>query len=313
MFWKIIKLVILVTGLILALLAFGFIYQNIPSDPESLVREENSNENIQEIDYGGTPVFMENLRFNHNEISYFIEGSCEAERKTSTREAFKIFEEEMKIISFKEKLTLDSDIIVGCSDDFVKLGKNLFRAGEGGPSKIINTSNFKVIEEGRIQLYEASECSRPVVEIHEIAHVFGFDHIKNPKSIMYNISKCDQEITPDMVEIVNKLYSVEPLPDAIIKELSATKKKRYLDFNITILNEGLEDISNMSLTIISEGEKVEEFSLEEIKIGYGRTLRVTNIKLPSRNTNSVEFRVDYENKVRELSEENNKAEMKLAQ
>jgi len=311
MFLKIIKVLILILIFIFALLSFGYIYQNIPSDPQNLFLKDTSIEPEEIIDYGTTPVFMENLRFNHDDISFFIEPSCTLSRKNSMKQAFQIFQSEMKIISFHEISSSNADIEVGCSEDFIKINKNFFRAGEGGPSKIINTSKFKIIEKGKISLYKDSECKLPVVEIHELGHVFGFDHTNNPKNIMYNISKCDQKISPDMVKIINELYSIEPLPDARISELTAVKKKRYLDFNITVLNEGLESISNMSLTIVSEGKEVSKFYLGDIKIGYGRSLYVTNIRLPTSNVDAIDFYLDRENSVRELNEENNFAQMKV--
>jgi hypothetical protein len=226
-------------------------------------------------------------------------------------EAFKIFHNETKIITFHEISNDSADILVGCSKDFVEVQERHFAAGEGGPSIIINTSGFKTIEQGKISLYKDQRCESPVVEIHELGHVFGFDHSENPKSIMYNISNCGQKITPDMIEIVNKLYSIEPLPDARISELVAYKKGRYLDFNITILNDGLLPIENISLSIFSgeDEDEIEKIDLGRIGIGFGRTLRATNIKLSSRNDKEIKFVVDHENKVKEFRENNNEARM----
>ena len=64
-------------------------------------------------------------------------------------EAFSILHQKMEVISFYETKESDAEIIVDCSNDFEKLEGNLFAAGEGGPSKIINTSQFKVIKEGK--------------------------------------------------------------------------------------------------------------------------------------------------------------------
>ena len=46
--------------------------------------------------------------------------------------------------------------------------------------------DFKTIEKGKIALFKESKCEYPVVELHEISHVFGFDHIDNKKSSSIN-------------------------------------------------------------------------------------------------------------------------------
>lgn len=293
--------------------SFVAIYQNLPQSPVEMRASEIEPEVVTIINYGATPVFAENLRFNHNNISYFIEDDCTKIRKEAMLEAFDIFADEMKLISFYEVKNKDvADIEVGCSDDYIELGENLFTAGEGGPSKIINASVFKTIEKGTILLYSDSRCDYPCVELHELLHVFGFDHTEDPKNIMYHVSNCDQRITPDMVELIDKLYSMEALADATIDELVAVKKGRYLDFNITVLNEGFIGIDSINLTIIAEGRDVHVVNLGEINIGYGRTLQATNIKLPSRNIEKIDFIIDIDNVVRELNENNNFMEMVVA-
>ncbi len=226
-------------------------------------------------------------------------------------EAFEIFSNKMGIISFYQGADRNADILVGCSNDYIEVGENLFAAGEGGPSRIINSSWFKVIEKGKISLYNDPQCDYPIVEVHELLHVFGFDHVSNPKSAMYNTSSCDQRITPDMISIINKLYSIEPLPDATVGKLCVIKRGKYLDFNITVLNNGLIDIENIFLDIVAEGKKVKQIDLDDIKIGSGRTLVVTNLKLPSVNIEVIDFVLDRDDIVAELDENNNLVQMTL--
>ncbi len=314
MILRILKLVVLVSGLILILLSSGFIYKNIPIEPIDFIMEKFDSGPKEIINYENVPVFMENLRFDDKNISFFIGESCDEDRKSTMISAFEIFENEIGIISFYESYGEDPDIRVTCSDESIKTGDKTFKAGEGGPSKVINTSNFKIIGEGIINLYKKSECITPVVEIHEISHVFGFDHSLNPKSILHNVSECDQKITPDMSELIRNLYSVEPLPDAVIKNLTAIKRKRYVDFNLTVFNEGLVDISNISLTVVSKKGELEEFFLNEIKVGEGRTIKMSNLRLPfGSRIDSLEFFIDYKNSLEELNENNNYAKMNLAQ
>lgn len=307
MIGKTISAVIMTAILVISLV---FIYQNLPQKPIEMEAGTTIPEQTSIIAYGSTPVFAKNLRFNHNHISYFIEEECAGIRKDTMIKAFNIFEDKMDLISFyKVNNNIDADISVGCSDNYIKLGENLFVAGEGGPSRIINTSIFKIIEKGKISLFKDPQCSYPVVELHELSHVFGFDHSKNPLSIMYNVSGCNQRITDDMVELIDNLYSIEPLADALISELTAIKKGRYLDFNITILNEGLTKIDSINLSVVSNGKEIQLVNLGELDIGYGRTLRATNVKLPSISVKRIDFIIDRDEAIRELNEENNFMQM----
>jgi len=305
MIGKIIVVIVVLIGLILSLFLF---YQNIPRDPIALKASEVKPDPIGLVNYGAVPVFSENLRFNHNMISYFIDDECSDVRKKAMVRAFTLFANKMKIISFYE-VGADADIDVGCSDDYIPIDDRLFAAGEGGPSRIINTSIFKTIEKGKISLYNDPRCDYPIVEVHELGHVFGFDHSPDPKNIMYNVSECDQVISDDMIKLINELYSIEALADASIKDVKAIKKGRYLDFNITVLNEGLIGIDSIGLTIVADGESVQEVELGEIGIGYGRTLRVTNVKLPSVSVDQIDFIVDRYDDVSELSKDNNVVQM----
>ena len=302
------KFILGVFAVSIMLLSAGFLYQSVPIESIGMNLLNDDPEAVSIVNYGTTPVFAKNLRFNHNDISYFIDSSCASVRVEAMDEAFDIFEEQMEILSFY-KSGPDSDILVGCSEDYIDLGERLFAAGEGGPSRIINTSQFKTIQRGKISLYRDPQCDYPVVELHEIGHVFGFGHIENKNSIMYNISNCDQRITPDMIDIIRNLYSIEALPDAKIDELFAIKKGRYLDFNITVLNEGLIGIDNITLTIVAGEDVIQTIPLDSIGIGYGRTLRATNVKLPSASIEKINFIVDYNDRVREFDETNNEAEM----
>jgi hypothetical protein len=298
----------------LGLLAFslGFLYQNLPGEPRELsIGTEIKSPKI-DVDYGATPVFMENLRFNHNNLSFFIEPDCPKRKENSIFEAFEIIGGE-GILSFYSSSGGDVDIFAGCSDDYIELGENLFVAGEGGPSEIINTSLFNVIRRGKISLYEDPSCDYPVVAIHEILHALGFDHSPDPENIMYNLSNCDQRITPEIIDTLRKLYSIEPLADLLISNLSATTSGRYLDYNITIRNQGLVDSGNTELVISSEGERIESMDIQEIPAGAGITLKVTNLRMFSRRIEEIDFSIDPENNLDELDKVNNNIKMILGQ
>jgi len=69
-------------------------------------------------------------------------------------------------------------------------------------------------------------------------------------------------------------------------------------------------VDAINLTILGDDKIVEVTELGGIEIGYGRTLRVENLKIPS-GIDVLKFVVDYEKMVRELNEENNVAEMRV--
>jgi hypothetical protein len=308
------KLVVAFLSIVLLGLSLFYLYQVLPQPPVGLEMQDKNYEPTEIMNYGATPVFSENLRFNHNNISYFVDmNSCSAKEASAMIEAFEIFQEKMVIISFLQVLSEDADIKVSCPQKRVELGDSLFAAGEGGPSEIINTTLFKTIREGKIYLYESPRCDYPVVELHELGHVFGFDHSENNKNIMYNTSNCDQRISDDMVQLMQDLYSIPALPELRISELDAVKKGKYLDFNVTVLNEGLAGIDNASLTLSSDGEIIEKIYLGEVGIGYGRTIRATNIRLNSRETSEVDFIVDIENSIKEYDKKNNVATVSASQ
>jgi len=294
---------------LIAMLVLGYvIYYNMPAAPIALI-ERGSKDKVQHVNYGDTPVFWENLRFAKDKITYYIEPTCTEKRTEKMKEAFDIWSEQTGAVTFYSASFQDADIMVGCSKDYVKLDKRLFLAGEGGPSQVINTSNFKIIQNGKIVLFRSSDCKYPVVEIHELAHVFGFDHSQNPTSIMYNTSDCSQRITPDMIRIIRELYAVPSLPDLRIAELSGVTKGRYLDFNISINNEGLSNAENVYLKISVEGDVFEEIEMELISVGNGRILSAENILMPTRNPEKIRFEVDPDNVVKEINEKNNVLEL----
>ena len=307
MIWKIIGVVLL---LLIILFSVGIVYQNVPGEPVKMTAEGIDSEEFSIISYGVTPVFLDNLRFGHNNISYFINFSCSAVRRDAMVEAFDLFGWMMKYIDFYE-VGGEANIDVECSDDFIMVADGMFAAGEGGPFKIINTSRFKVIEKGRIFLYDDKRCDYPFVELHELGHVFGFDHSDDPMNIMYSVSKCGQSVSADMIELLDALYAIEALPDVWISEAVAVKRGMYLDFNLTVLNEGLVDVDDVGLSIVVEGEVIKVLELGNIKVGFGRTIGVENLKLFSRDFDVVDFYVDRNNVVRELDEENNFVRMKI--
>lgn len=315
MVWKVVSFLVV---LMLVFFSLAVVFDNLPRKPVNLKINYLEPESVKLVEYGATPIFAKNLRFNHNFISYSIDEACDEGRVSDMVAAFNIFSSEVGIISFYEFPgdydsdlgNVKSDIRVLCSDEFIKLDNNLFAAGEGGPSRIINSSGFKVIEEGKVILYNGADCHYPIVALHELCHVFGFDHSKDPKNIMYNVSRCDQRMSPDMGELIRRLYSIEALANLRIGDVVGIVRGRYLDFNISVLNEGLIAVDSVNLTILGDGEVINVVDLGDIDIGYGRTLRVQNMRVDS-NVRKIDFVIDAENVVRELNENDNRISMSV--
>lgn len=304
------KLVMFLLFLLTILVGVYFIYENIPGEPIKLEKVFIEEKNFKPIYIeDGAPVFMENLRFTEEKISYYIEPTCPEKRKQRMIYAFNIVENYTEMIEFYSFDSHDADILVGCSKDYREVGDKMFIAGEGGPSEIINTSLFKVITEGKIMLYRESNCDYPVVEIHELMHVLGFDHVDDEMSVMYNVSDCDQRITSQMIDRLNALYAIKALPDLYFEDVWAIKKGRYLDFNVSVRNQGLENAENVNLSIYSEGDLIESFELNDIPIGTGRILYIQNLRLDSRSSEKIGFIIDSENKIDEITKKNNFVEL----
>ena len=126
---------------------------------------------------------------------------------------------------------------------------------------------------------------------------------------MYPVTSCDQQLDDYIVEDINRLYRIESKSDLLIENASASKIGRYIDFRITIINSGFQDVANATLILRSGGDKIGEFNLGEIDIGTRRVLTAENVRA-SRTVDSLEFTVVSNSE--ESSLENNKAVIGVA-
>ena len=308
--------------LIAAAISLYWLYENLPfgeeqrlivKNPQNNISEENgekaaSNDTDELLSYAANErmQFYPDMRFSKLPVSYSISNECAEEKAEQMQEAIDIMSNET-IVSFIPIESNNSDMVIRCrdiDDKEIKM-KDYYVAGEGGPREIINTSLFNVIVKGEILLLRESQCPEPIVSVHEILHVLGFGHSINKLSIMYNISDCRQKLTRDIIDELKRLYSIESLPDLHFQDINATKAGRYLSFSIEIKNRGLIDSPNTTLAVYVADEKVESFDIDLIEIGGGIVLKVSNLRLPARNTNEVRFVIDAGNSIKELSEENN--------
>ncbi|MBC8495905.1 hypothetical protein H8D36_07145 [archaeon] len=269
--------------------AFYFTYPLLESTLSPL--NPRNIENLPEATDIPTEIqFMPNIRFNHNNIAYRYELGCES-RKEKMYLAFETLQNLSSQISFYEN-NENADMIISCSEENVEKSENIFLAGEGGPSKTFNLSINPLITEGKINLYDRQNeipCENPVVEIHEILHVFGYNHLANKSTVLYPYYHCDQQIPEEIISHLDNLYSQEPKSEIFFSELSATKQGEYIDYNLEIKNEGLIPAEEVFLIIKAGNTEIDKTNFSTINPGNGKVYTVQNQKIPSKNIDKITF------------------------
>ena len=217
------------------------------------------------------------------------------------RDAFDIIED-LTSLNFKSSRP-DGQISITCKETN-KYKQGMFIAGEGGPSKIVRSGEYNVILAGTILLIKDSNCERPNVAIHELLHVLGFQHSSNPNNIMYNFSKCSQIIGDDTVDLIKEVYLESPLPNLMFEEVSADIDKRYLNLNASIRNAGLAETPTPSkLSININNKTVKELDIEEMDIGNGITIRLSQLFIKTLSFDEIELVLN--NNFEELNKQDN--------
>lgn len=307
---KIVNAAITIFLLLLILILSYYVYVNFPRDAE-LLKITNNPSFEEPIINSEAKQFFPNMKFNHNQISYFIDWNCNLEKKSKMEKAFAELSGKVPEIIFYAR-EINPDIEISCTKNKdVNVDKKYFVAGEGGAKEIIRTGNYNIITEGIILLYDNTKirtknCDYPNVELHELLHVLGFDHSDNKRSIMFpHIESCDQILENSIVSQLKELYSKENLPDLYFENIEVTKKGIYLDFQLTAKNSGSIKADNVTLTIMDENTIIQEKNLGDFDFGSGITLKTTNLKIKRLNPDEINFILDKENKIKESNEENN--------
>ncbi len=295
--------------LLIALAAVGFgiyvVYGELDRTDYQVVPLDSGPSLTPRQEFSQSKQFYPNLRFKDRVISYSFDPRCTDGKKQQIAEAFVLFEEET-IVEFVPTLS-EPDLFIACSELAPEPeSEGHFVAGEGGPTKILNGSLYTIILEGKISLYEDEECGKPHIAVHELLHVFGFDHNSDPQSILYPTLDCDQVYNEYFFESINDLYEADSLPELVPQNIELEKTGRYIQFTIEVANEGLDIAPNVELTLIVDGAVADTFQLGDIDVGTKKIFRVENFRV-ARGARTVEFKVDTGNKIRELSEANNNA------
>lgn len=249
--------------------------------------------------------FYENMRFPEKNISYRID-SCPIKKTEDMKRAFDIVEEKT-ILNFYE-VKSNEEITIFC-EGRTKVESGLFIAGEGGPTNITKAGQFNVITNGKILLFKESTCPNPNIAIHELLHVLGFDHVNNSNDIMYEISKCGQEVSQSTIDKIDFLYSIDSLPDLLFEDVGAIMQGRYLDLNISVRNNGLKDSVGGQIVIYADNRSIKEVNLQELKIGHGRFISLTNVWINQVSVDEIKIEIVYP--YEELKKENNEVFLKV--
>jgi ssRNA-specific RNase YbeY (16S rRNA maturation enzyme) len=288
---------------ILFLILFGLIaylgynlYQYIPGEDQSF--SININKNLPETNASASLIqFVPNMRFAKTNLVYYIFPGCSEEKISRMNQAFNIISQETGIISFTKINTYtpsEIDITIYCTELQKQVEKNKFIAGEGGPDAYLNLSLYPLIITGEIYLYDTlyqEKCAYPIVELHELLHVFGFDHISKKTSILYPYSSCNQQLDGEVVSELKRLYSIPANSELSFTDLKASKNGIYMDFNASINNQGLITAENVLLILSSEGKEFQNFSMEDLESGSTKTLGIQNLILPRKSTSEITFKI----------------------
>ncbi len=249
--------------------------------------------------------FYKNMRFPEPYISYRIE-DCTLQKQEDMERGFDIIKD-LTVLDFYP-VTSNEEIYITCSSKNV-IEEGMFVAGEGGPTKPIVAGNFVIILAGEILLIKDSKCPQPNVAMHELFHVLGFKHSENSNNIMYPVSKCDQEISQDMINLINELYSIPSYPDLVLGNVSATLNNRYLDVRATVWNYGFKDATSSTLIIYGDGKEIKRIDISPIEIGEGRSSYLSNIFISRLSLEKLELVV--ESNFPELDKENNRVILEI--
>ncbi|MGC8812601.1 MAG: matrixin family metalloprotease [Candidatus Aenigmatarchaeota archaeon] len=289
---------------------FEFICINCENVSEANFENFTSSELRNIETFTSAPLLYENIRWNHMPLKVYLNVSSGLDlpqfsisNVESVREGMQKWENSTnKIISFVEVAKAEeADIVVNWVKTFEMGGRKIL--GEGGPV-VRDTGLFNLTVRGEIYLLtQKIKCLDVVTATHELGHVLGFDHSKNPQDIMYPTASCSQTITEAEVKTLSELYKIQPKPELYFLNASASKPGKYLNLEFAVKNSGLIDSLPTYVSLVLDNKTVRTFSIPKLQPGEAVVVRINNILIPSFKT--FQLFVDSENYNDEIYEDNN--------
>jgi len=241
--------------------------------------------------------FYPNLRYKHEDVHYYINSSCPLEKKDEMLRAMNILENKTVLNFYNsedpeyKKYNPNTEILISCQNKNIERA-GVFVAGEGGPVEIVKSGMFNVIKRGEVLLIRETRCAGPNIALHELLHALGFDHSDNPKNIMFGTMKCYQEMGNEIPKEIDRIYSYESLPDLTFEEVSSSTHGRYLDFNVSVRNIGLESSKNSTIKVYANNKSVKEISLGSLEPGEGTKYMSKNLLIKQLKLEELKFEID---------------------
>lgn len=289
---------------------FEWICINCENISEAVFENSTSSEIRSIGTFVSAPLLYENIRWNHMPLKVYlnISGALELPQFTtsnveSVREAMEKWEDETnKTVSFVEVTNFEeSDVVVNWVKTFEVGGRKVL--GEGGPV-VRDTGLFNLTVRGEIYLLtQKVKCLDVVTAMHEIGHVLGFDHSKNPEDVMYPTASCSQTITEAEIKTLYELYKIQPKPELYFLNASANKPGKYLDLEFAVKNSGLTDSFSTYVSLVLDNKTSRSFDIPKLRPGETIVIRISNIVIPSFKI--LKLFVDLENYNDEIYEDNN--------
>jgi len=250
--------------------------------------------------------FYPNMRFPSSNISYRIV-DCSLEKSSNMIDAFNFIADQTVL----EFYSVDDgqEITVTCGSEIKESEQGFFIAGEGGPTNITSTDRYNVISSGKVLLLRESRCPQSNIGIHELLHVLGFDHSTESRSIMYPISSCSQVVTEDIFQAIDAVYQDPSYADLAFRNVSAELNDGYLNVRFTVTNQGLVSSSSTVIDISSGDWKIDSVELDPLVVGYGRIVKLTNVRLFPHSIENITFTI--QNTSAEIETANNEVTLSV--
>jgi hypothetical protein len=304
---------VLVLVLLIGLLIGGswFLWKNLPVGNTQYLPYASNFTGGSQI-YSNYSQFYLNMRYQHSNISYWVEPACGETKTNGIHQALGVLSMNTSLRFYLSNSSAEIRYICSKTSPTLEQASH-YIAGEGGPLEIINASVYSIILSGEVDLYRTEKCDRPQVTLHETLHALGFNHNNNPSSIMYPVTDCNQEIDEYLIRDINNLYSAEALPDVAIESVKANKTEGYLNFNIVVSNLGLDIANGVKLNVYSDGSEIKEFDLGDIGLGTRKSIAATGIRMPlSISSDQIRFSLQVGGGQRESSTANNEVTLLVA-